>query len=224
MTHTTTPPPPMDDDDEDAATAGADAATADASTGKALVSAAIKRRKLYRQLTGTEVPWFPHDNDIELLKELCHEAGRPRWVYFGTPAGGAGMHGCIEMGCSVLALCYDAHHRDTLHPFLVQRAVEAMLGRDSMVFQDEALLARAKQLRLTKENTQQDKKGNQQEDQKEDDQEEKKEEKKEDKEKKKAPKKKRKKKQSSDSDWDSSSSTPEETPKKKQKKGNKGKA
>ena len=68
-------PPPIDDDDEDAATAGTDAATADAAAAdasKALVSAAIKKRKLYRQLTGTEVPWFPHDNEIELLKELCH--------------------------------------------------------------------------------------------------------------------------------------------------------
>ena len=29
-----------------------------------------KKRKLYRQVTGDEVPWFPHDNDIEVLKEL----------------------------------------------------------------------------------------------------------------------------------------------------------
>ena len=71
---------PLPNDDEDAATAGADAATADASTGKALVSAAIKKRKLYRQLSGAEAPWFPHDNDVELLKELCHEAGKPRRV------------------------------------------------------------------------------------------------------------------------------------------------
>ena len=80
-------------DDEDAATAeGADAATA-AAREKALVTAAVKKRKLHRQVTGTDVPWFPHDNDIELLKELCREAGRPRWVYFGAPAGVAGIHG-----------------------------------------------------------------------------------------------------------------------------------
>ena len=80
-------------DDEDAATDGADAATADAAAAdasKALVSAAVKKRKLYRQTTGTEVPWFPRDNDIELLKELCHEAGKPRWVCIGTPAEGCG--------------------------------------------------------------------------------------------------------------------------------------
>ena len=133
--------PPLED--EEAATAGAEAATAEASPQKALVVAAIKRRKLYRQLTGTEVPWFPHDNDVELLKELCHEAGRPRWVFFGTPAGGAGIHGCIEMGSSVLGLCFDEHHRTSLPPFLVQRAVEAMLGSITMVFQNESLVARA---------------------------------------------------------------------------------
>ena len=43
-------PTPMDD--EDAAPAGADAATADGSAEKSLVSKAIKGRKLYRQLTG----------------------------------------------------------------------------------------------------------------------------------------------------------------------------
>ena len=140
-----------------------------------------KKRKLYRQLTGTEVPWFPHDNAIELLKELCHEAGRPRWVYFGTPAGGAGIHGCIEMGSSVLALCYDEHHRKHLGPFLVQRAVEAMLGRSTLVFHNEDLMARAKQLNLAKEDQKEDKKEDEKEDKKEAKTEGKKEDEKEDK-------------------------------------------
>ncbi len=131
-------------------------------------SVAGKKRKLYRQLTGSEVPWFPHDNDIELLKELVHEAGSPRWVYFGTPAGGAGIHGCIEMGCSVLALCYNAHHREHLGPFLVQRAVEAMLGRNTMVSNNEFLLARAKQLNLAKEEAKEDKKEDEKADKTED--------------------------------------------------------
>ena len=38
---------------------------------KELVLAVTKKRKLYKQLTGDEVPWFPHDNDMDLLKELC---------------------------------------------------------------------------------------------------------------------------------------------------------
>ena len=134
-------------DGEEAATAGAAVSSEEAA--KTNVAAVRKRRKLYRQLTGSEVPWFPHDNDIDLMKELCHEARRPRWVYFGTPAGGAGIHGCIEMGCSVMALCFNEHHRKHLGPFLVQRAVEAMLGSNSQVFQNDVLAARAKQLQLT---------------------------------------------------------------------------
>ena len=55
-----------------------EAETASVSAEQALfLSAGRKRRKLYRQATGSEVPWFPHDNDSELFKELCHEAGRP---------------------------------------------------------------------------------------------------------------------------------------------------
>ena len=138
------PDPPAPAEEE-----GAEAETAAPAPEKALVTAAIKKRRLYRQLSGTEVPWFPHDNDIELVKELCHEAGRPRWVYFGTPAGGAGMHGVLEMGASVLALCFDAHHKEHLSKFLTERAVEAMLGNSTIVFSNETLLARSVQLHLT---------------------------------------------------------------------------
>ena len=215
--------------EEEAATATTKAAPAEAS--KALVSAVKKKRKLYRQLTGTEVPWFPHDNAIEFLQELCHEAGRPRWVYFGTPAGGAGIHGCIEMGSSVLALCYDEHHRKHLGPFLVQRAVEAMLGRTTMVFNNEVLFARATQLNLAKEDQaatakedeKEDKKQDKKQDKKEDGKEDKKEEEKKakedekkNKEGKKGKKKRKRTSSSSNSDFDSSSL--EESPKKKKGK------
>ena len=40
-------------------------------------------------------------------------------------------------------------HTKTCKPNLVERAVEAMLGCNSLVFNNAALLARAKQLRLT---------------------------------------------------------------------------
>ena len=206
----------MEDDDNDAETAGADAATADASAEKAHVTAAVNKRKLYRQLTGSEVPWFPHDNDSELLKELCHEAGRPRWVYFGTLAGGAGIHGCIEMGCSVLALCYDEHHKTHLGPFLVQRAVEAMLGSNSFVFNNDALVTRAKQLRLTTEDTKDDQKQDKKEDKKEEKKEDQKEEKKEGK--KGGKTKKKRKHMSSDSDSDSESTDEAEGTSTKKKK------
>eukprot|EP00959_Pyramimonas_sp_CCMP1952_P070364 1469283-Pyramimonas_sp.AAC.1 len=61
------------------------------------------------------------------------------------------MHGCIERGASVLALCYDDHHRANLMLFLTERAVEAMLSSNAMVCINEALLQRSAQLRLTKE-------------------------------------------------------------------------
>ena len=85
-------------------------------------------------------------------------------MYFGTPAGGAGIHGCIEIGCSVLALCYDDHHRTHLGPFLVQRAVEAMITNESLIFTNQALVACAKQLQLT--DTKEDKKDDQNQDKK----------------------------------------------------------
>ena len=127
---------------------------------RAFVAAHIKKRKLYRQLCGTEVPWFPHDNDPALLKEFCYEAGHPRWVFHGTPAGGAGIHGCFEMGSSVVALCYDEHHREHLEKFLLQRAVESMVSGTSMVFKDSVLQARSAELHLahTSENSKNDKK------------------------------------------------------------------
>ena len=109
----------------------------------------IKKRPLYRQLSGTDAPWFPHDNAIELLKELCWEAGRPRWVFHGTPAGGAGVHGCLEAGSSVVALCFDEHHRFHLQQFLSERAVEAMVRGTTQVFKDETLQARSIELKLT---------------------------------------------------------------------------
>ena len=116
---------------------------------KAAKAARKKKRKLYKHISGTDVPWFPHDNAIDLLKELCWEAGRPRWVFHGTPAGGAGVHGCLEAGCSVVALCYDEHHRTHLTTFLSERFVESTVNGTTMVFKDDALQARSVQLDLT---------------------------------------------------------------------------
>ena len=105
-----------------------------------------RKRKLYRQVTGTDLPWFPHDNASELLQELCWEAGSPRWVFHGTPAGGAGINGCLEAGCSVVALCFDEHHRSLMKQFVLERAVEATARGTTMVFKDTALQTRASSL------------------------------------------------------------------------------
>ena len=130
-----------------------------AKENKALVALVVKKRKLYRQLSGTEVPWFPHDNDMDLLKELCWESGRPRRVIHGTPAGGAGVQGCLEVGCSVVLLCFDDHHRTNIWRFLLERAVEAMVSGSTLVFKDESLRARSIELSLTKDDAKDKKDG-----------------------------------------------------------------
>ena len=107
----------------------------------------IKKRKLYRQATGTEVPWFPHDNAPELLKECVWEAGLDdvRWVLHGTPAGGAGVAGVLETGVSVVCLCEDTHHKTHFLQFLRERCVEALLT-GSNVFDNKSLRDRASDL------------------------------------------------------------------------------
>ena len=137
-----------DDEDDTLAVSATAASEGPDERQKTLQAISGKKRKLYRQMSGTQVPWFPHDNDIDLLKELCWEAGNPRWVFHGTPAGGAGIHGCFEMGCSVVALCYDEHHRIHLQNFLLQRAVEAMASGTTLVFKEEALQRRSNELNL----------------------------------------------------------------------------
>jgi hypothetical protein len=134
----------QDDDDG----MGLDQPNMDDQKDKAILTAR-KKRKLY-QPSKTDVPWFPHDNDMALLKEFCWESGTPRWVLHGTPAGGAGVHGCLEMGCSVVALCYDEHHQIHLQKSFVERAVQALVSGKTQVFKDEALLARSIELKLTK--------------------------------------------------------------------------
>ena len=102
----------------------------------------VKKRRLYRTASDSVVPWFPHDNHPDLLKELVWESGSPRWVLHGTPASGAGIIGCLDTGVSVIALCENVHHHKHLDIALRERAVEMMLA-GSRIFKDEALQARA---------------------------------------------------------------------------------
>ena len=121
-------------------------AQAESAEDAAKVAVNVKKRKLYKQVLGTDVEWFPHEMDIDLVKELIWEAGSPRWVLLGTPASGAAIHGSFEMGCSVVALCTDEHHRTHLLPAVVVRAVEAMANESSEVFKDDILSMRSEQL------------------------------------------------------------------------------
>ena len=66
----------------------------------------------------------------------------------GTSASGAGIHGCFEMGCSVVATGYDGHHRTHLSKFLLTRALEAMLCVISNMFRDDIVQARSAELNL----------------------------------------------------------------------------
>ena len=74
----------------------------------------LKKRRLYRQASNTTEVWFPLDNAKDLLKELVWEAGgnAVKWVCHGTPAAGNGIVGILEMGCNVLTLCQDDHHKN----------------------------------------------------------------------------------------------------------------
>ena len=53
------------------------------------------------------------------------------------------------MGCSVVALCFDEHHRTHFRQFLTEHAVEEMVAGTTLVFKDDALQARSVQLNLT---------------------------------------------------------------------------
>ena len=124
---------------------GADSAP---TTNKELVKH-VSKRKLYRQATGEEVIWFPHDNAPALMKEFVHESGRgcweARWVFHGTPAGSTGVQGVLETGCSVVALCENEHHATNVRKHLREHCVEALLA-GSVVFADQDLTARASKL------------------------------------------------------------------------------
>jgi hypothetical protein len=124
-----------------------------AESAAAQVAMHVRKRKLYTQVLGSAVEWFPLEMDIDLVKELVWEAGSPRWVLLGTPASGAAVHGSFEMGCSVVALCIDEHHRTHLLPAIVVRAVEAMVSQSSRVFKDDVLHARSLVLDLDKKPT-----------------------------------------------------------------------
>ena len=47
-----------------------------------------------------------------------------KWVFYGTPAAGNGVLGVLEMGCSAICLCEDAHHKEHFLKALAQKAVD----------------------------------------------------------------------------------------------------
>ena len=69
-------------------------------------------------------------------------------MFHGTPAGGAGINGCLEAGSSVVALCYDELHRSLMQRCVLERAVEATARGTTLVFKDTALQDRGSHLNI----------------------------------------------------------------------------
>ena len=123
---------------EPSATEGAAAGAAAAANGgftKEEVRTNFKKRKLYRQASGNEELWFPHDNHPDFIKELIWESGGPlvKWFFHGTPAAGSGAVGVLAAGTRLIALCTDQHHRTHYHARLQAKNGESMLeGRPAL--------------------------------------------------------------------------------------------
>ena len=71
-----------------------------------------------------------------------------KWVFFGTPVAGNGVLEALEMGCSVICLCEDDHHKEHFLKALEQKAVESFLQGSSKAIGDADLLAKATKVLL----------------------------------------------------------------------------
>ena len=111
-----------------------------------------RNRCLYRDVAETDAVWFPFDMPVELVKELIWESGdaRVKWVLHGTPAAGSCVLACVEMGCSVVSLCENDHHRDSYQKALVQPVAESYLRGTCPTFGSDELMRRASRLSLSK--------------------------------------------------------------------------
>ena len=74
-----------------------------------------------------------------------------KWVLHGTPAAGNGVLGALELGCNVIALCADEHHKEHFKKACVEKAAEIALSGKNCPFGSSALLLKAKQLKVIKE-------------------------------------------------------------------------
>ena len=63
---------------------------------------------------------WPLDNAGALIKELVYESGA-KWVLHGSPAGGSGVYGAMELGAVVLAVGRSEEHISALMPVLKVR-------------------------------------------------------------------------------------------------------
>ena len=89
---------------------------------------------------------------VELVKELIWESGDDivKWVLHGTPAAGNGVLACVDMGCSVVSLCENDHHRDSYQKAMVQTVSESYLHGACPAFDTAELQRRSTRLYLLK--------------------------------------------------------------------------
>ena len=122
--------------------------TADVPSGKSVAAAGSKRRRLYKHDSAETEIWFPHDQPRALMREIIHECGgdRVKWVFYGTPAAGNGVLGCVESNCCVIAACEDELHAEHFKRAILQKGVEAFLSGGAPIFGSPFLAAKAQSL------------------------------------------------------------------------------
>lgn len=103
-----------------------------------------KKRKLYRQATGTTQVWFPFEMAVPMAQEVVWESGgdEVKWVLHGTPAAGNGVLGSLEMNCSTIVFCQNSHYKQHFRKALIEKIAERLASGQARVFGNPFLRAK----------------------------------------------------------------------------------
>ena len=90
-------------------------------------------RSLYRVPSTDMAPWFPHGNSPCLVRECVWESGQNlvRWVFHGSPAGGAGLQLLWTTHVGVVCHLEDEFHEEHFRAAVIQTAVEDLMSGGS---------------------------------------------------------------------------------------------
>ena len=104
-------------------------------------------RSLYRPASTPDVPAFPHDNSPRLVREVHYEAGGEavKWIFHGSPAGGAGMSMLWGTGVGLVFYLEDDFHEEIFMKSIIEKAVEDLI-HGGTAFADSDLYQRAKEV------------------------------------------------------------------------------
>ena len=104
----------------------------------------VKKRRLYRQASGTQQVWFPFEMSVSLAQELVWESGgdEVKWVLHGTPAAGNVVLGSLEMNANVIAFMQDAHQEKHFRIALTEKIGERLASGQARVFGNPFLRAK----------------------------------------------------------------------------------